>query len=226
MSVTAIDLFDSDLPQPTLQWWPTERPAQLRSRRLPDGRYVAGREPRCAIVFDELENPTASRVHAEFQVLAGRVQVIDLGSTNHTFVAGGPVSAAWLRHGERVTIGDFTLAVHYPPLNGKATPPRADPPAADNPSDFEPARTIADIHDRAARFRAELRKLYIEEQGDVGAPGKETIERRLARRMNCHPRTVHRRLLDLRAELPGLDKDLDGPGLVQGICEELFGPVN
>ena len=50
---------------------------------LPPGEHLVGRGKDCAVSID---NPTLSRKHARLIVLKGRVRLVDLGSTNHTFV--------------------------------------------------------------------------------------------------------------------------------------------
>jgi len=50
---------------------------------LPPGEHLLGRGAGCAIRID---NPTLSRQHARLIVVKGRVRVVDLGSTNHTYV--------------------------------------------------------------------------------------------------------------------------------------------
>ena len=50
---------------------------------LPPGEHLLGRGAGCAIRVD---NPTLSRHHARLIVVKGRVRVVDLASTNHTFV--------------------------------------------------------------------------------------------------------------------------------------------
>jgi hypothetical protein len=56
-----------------------------------------------------LVDPGVSRHHAELRVEDGDVVVVDLGSTNGTFVNGQPIRRALLSDGSRVTIGRTTL---------------------------------------------------------------------------------------------------------------------
>ncbi len=56
-----------------------------------------------------LVDPGVSRHHAELRVEDGDVVVVDLGSTNGTFVNGQPIRRAPLSDGSRVTIGRTTL---------------------------------------------------------------------------------------------------------------------
>jgi hypothetical protein len=56
-----------------------------------------------------LVDPGVSRHHAELRVEDGAVVVVDLGSTNGTFVNGQPIRRAALADGVRVTLGRTTL---------------------------------------------------------------------------------------------------------------------
>ena len=50
-----------------------------------------------------------SRHHAELRVENGQVVLVDLGSTNGTFVNGQPVRRVALSDGTQVTLGRTTL---------------------------------------------------------------------------------------------------------------------
>jgi hypothetical protein len=56
-----------------------------------------------------LVDPGVSRHHAELRVEDGEVVLLDLGSTNGTFVNGQPVRRVLLTDGTRVTLGRTTL---------------------------------------------------------------------------------------------------------------------
>jgi hypothetical protein len=56
-----------------------------------------------------LVDPGVSRHHAELRVEDGAVLVVDLGSTNGTFLNGQPIRRAALADGARVTLGRTTL---------------------------------------------------------------------------------------------------------------------
>ncbi len=62
-----------------------------------------------------LVDPGVSRHHAELRVEDGNVVVVDLGSTNGTFVNGQPIRRASLTDGSRVTIGRTTLTYRADP---------------------------------------------------------------------------------------------------------------
>ena len=62
-----------------------------------------------------LVDPGVSRHHAELRVEDSDVVVVDLGSTNGTFVNGQPIRRACLTDGSRVTIGRTTLTFRADP---------------------------------------------------------------------------------------------------------------
>ena len=75
---------------------------------------LVGRAPTCDVpVFD----PTISRRHAELSLVAGGVEILDLGSSNGTFVNGDRVTKATARGGDVVTFGKvvFKLQDTAPP---------------------------------------------------------------------------------------------------------------
>ena len=81
---------------------------------LPDGRkfFVGdaplqiGRLPTCAVVVDD---PNASRQHAEVRRSGEAYVVADLGSTNGTRVNGVPIRSQVLVDGDEITVGATTL---------------------------------------------------------------------------------------------------------------------
>ena len=75
---------------------------------------LVGRAPTCDVpVFD----PTISRRHAELSLVAGGVEIVDLGSSNGTFVNGDRVTKMTARGGDVVTFGKvvFKLQDTAPP---------------------------------------------------------------------------------------------------------------
>ena len=54
-------------------------------------------------------DPGVSRHHAELRVEDGEVVLVDLGSTNGTFVNGQPVRRVVMTDGTQVTLGRTTL---------------------------------------------------------------------------------------------------------------------
>lgn len=81
---------------------------------LPDGRRVnmgatpltIGRLPECSVVLDD---PNASRRHAEMLHRNGQVVLVDLNSTNGTLVNGAAVKETPLVDGDEVTVGATVL---------------------------------------------------------------------------------------------------------------------
>src|SRR4051812_36810646 len=79
---------------------PADRQPKIHVRhRAP---MLVGRAPTCDVpVFD----PTTSRRHAELSLVAGGVEILDLGSSNGTFVNGDRVTKVTARGGDVVTFG-------------------------------------------------------------------------------------------------------------------------
>src|SRR3954470_24853801 len=87
---------------------------------------LVGRAPTCDVpVFD----PTISRRHAELSLVAGGVEITDLGSSNGTFVNGDRVTKRTARGGDVVTFGKvvFKLQDSAPP---RPAAPHAPPAGA------------------------------------------------------------------------------------------------
>src|SRR5262245_56699615 len=78
--------------------------------RLPvEGRpYLLGRSSRCDFVVD---NMSVSRRHAELVTSAARIEVIDLGSRNGTFVDDMRVQTTALAIGQRLRFGSAEFCV-------------------------------------------------------------------------------------------------------------------
>src|SRR3954463_14906099 len=82
---------------------------------------LVGRAPTCDVpVFD----PTISRRHAELSLVAGGVEILDLGSSNGTFVNGDRVTKTTARGGDVVTFGKvvFKLQDSAPPRPAHQAP--------------------------------------------------------------------------------------------------------
>jgi hypothetical protein len=73
---------------------------------LEKDRVVIGRLPENDVV---LNDPGASREHAEIRRVGGAFVVADLGATNATLVNGQPVAEHALADGDRITIGNTVL---------------------------------------------------------------------------------------------------------------------
>ncbi|HLX47701.1 MAG TPA: DUF3662 and FHA domain-containing protein [Streptosporangiaceae bacterium] len=109
----------SDLPRPPQQSRVPGRPrllvsgpepgpdgARQRTYELTTPVTMLGRGTDCDL---RLVDPGVSRHHAELRVEDGEVVLVDLGSTNGTFVNGQPVRRVLLTDGTRVTLGRTTL---------------------------------------------------------------------------------------------------------------------
>ncbi|MBK6693542.1 MAG: sigma 54-interacting transcriptional regulator [Myxococcales bacterium] len=71
-------------------------------------RVLVGQSPACHV---RLTDKTVSRRHAAFELEGGALRILDLGSSNGTFVSGVRVRDAYLRSGELITLGATTLRV-------------------------------------------------------------------------------------------------------------------
>jgi two-component system cell cycle response regulator len=72
-----------------------------------DHRIVLGRSPQCDVHIDQ---EGVSRRHAMLErTVEGAVQIVDLESSNGTFVNGEPVSRETLRDGDKIQIGGTTI---------------------------------------------------------------------------------------------------------------------
>jgi len=80
--------------------------ARQRTYELTTPVTLLGRGTDCDL---RLIDPGVSRHHAELRIEDGEVVLVDLGSTNGTFVNGQPVRRVLLTDGTRVTLGRTTL---------------------------------------------------------------------------------------------------------------------
>ena len=80
-----------------------------RIHRLAAAVTVIGRSTDADIVLDDAG---VSRRHAEVHLIDGRARVIDLGSTNGTFVDGERVHAGNLTEGSTITVGRTRIVYH------------------------------------------------------------------------------------------------------------------
>jgi pSer/pThr/pTyr-binding forkhead associated (FHA) protein len=69
---------------------------------------VVGRRSACDVVIG---SPDVSPVHALIFGQGGRAALFDLGSRSGTFVNGSGIQLAWLAEGDRVGVGDETIAI-------------------------------------------------------------------------------------------------------------------
>ena len=74
------------------------------------GETVVGRSATCDIIIDD---PSVSRRQARVAVMGARCKLLDLDSTNGTFVNGEPVTEAELKDDDVVTFGDIPARVEW-----------------------------------------------------------------------------------------------------------------
>lgn len=86
--------------------------SQQRSYELTTPVTMLGRGTDCDL---RLVDPGVSRHHAEVRVEGNDVVLLDLGSTNGSFVNGRPVRRVLLQDGARITFGNTTLVFRRDP---------------------------------------------------------------------------------------------------------------
>ena len=77
-------------------------------RILPGSIKTVGRATRADFIMDA---PLVSRVHCRLTAGAAELEVLDLESTNGTFVNGERVERAMLKGGDRLGVGRVELTV-------------------------------------------------------------------------------------------------------------------
>ena len=80
----------------------------LTFRILPGNIKTVGRAPRADFIVDA---PLVSRLHCRLTAGAAELEVVDLDSTNGTFVNGQRIERAILRRGDRLGVGRVELMV-------------------------------------------------------------------------------------------------------------------
>jgi putative serine protease PepD len=114
----------AEIPLPPVEgatvMWETQEPLCLVRA---DGQRFAvthslrlGRDPGCELVLDDR---SASHHHARIDLVAGQANVVDLGSSNGTWVNGQRISGPHpLKHGDHLQVGDtlFTFQIEGHPL--------------------------------------------------------------------------------------------------------------
>lgn len=78
----------------------------LAAVELGSGRLTLGRSPRCELVLDD---DTVSRRHATLQLQDGRWYLVDLDSSNGTWVNGRRTFNAEVRPGDEIRLGAVRL---------------------------------------------------------------------------------------------------------------------
>ena len=80
----------------------------FKFRILPGSVKTVGRSTGADFVVDA---PLVSRVHCRLTAGAAELEVVDLESTNGTFVNGVRTQGATLRHGDKLGVGRVQLTV-------------------------------------------------------------------------------------------------------------------
>jgi ABC transport system ATP-binding/permease protein len=80
----------------------------LTFRILPGSIKTVGRAPRADFI---VEAALVSRVHCRLTAGAAELEVVDLESTNGTFVNGERVARAMLKNGDRLGVGKVEFVV-------------------------------------------------------------------------------------------------------------------
>ncbi|MDR3634935.1 MAG: GAF domain-containing protein [Isosphaeraceae bacterium] len=126
---------------PSLRLLGGSAPAALRTFDLSREVTVLGRDPGCHII---LIPPSVSRRHARVLRRGDGYYLEDLGSAGGTMLNGGPLAtAARLRNGDRIGIGDCTFAFSDPP-----------PPVKYPSDDLSSILGVRDVSDTAERALA------------------------------------------------------------------------
>ena len=90
---------------------------------LKSGRNILGRGANCDV---QIANPGISKEHAEIQVLADKISITDLRSSNGTYVNGVRIQTNLIRLGDKVGVHDILFDV-VPAAEGRQVAPRAAP---------------------------------------------------------------------------------------------------
>ncbi len=104
-------------PKPELTTEPDTRPIVFRIRE-PGAEVREQRLSREVIKIGKLssshvclKDDKVSRIHAVIEITDDAVHLIDLGSTEGTFVNGKKVNKASLKHGDQIRVGDTDLVI-------------------------------------------------------------------------------------------------------------------
>lgn len=85
------------------------------THQLGEGRHTLGKSPRSDIV---LMDPHASRYHADFLIAKTGMYIIDMNSTNGTWVNGKRINKVLkIEHGDTFTLGKLKLITRIPKYN-------------------------------------------------------------------------------------------------------------
>jgi len=91
-------------------------------RLAPGAIKTVGRAPRADFILDAA---LVSRLHCRLTAGDRTVEVVDLSSTNGTFVNDKRVTSATLSSGDRLRVGRVELTIEKRPIAGADTEPQA-----------------------------------------------------------------------------------------------------
>ena len=91
-------------------------------RLAPGAIKTVGRAPRADFILDAA---LVSRLHCRLIASDSTVEVVDLSSTNGTFVNDKRVTSATLSSGDRLRVGRVELTIEKRPIVGADTEPQA-----------------------------------------------------------------------------------------------------
>jgi pSer/pThr/pTyr-binding forkhead associated (FHA) protein len=80
----------------------------LTFRMLPGSTKTVGRATRADFIVDA---PLVSRVHCRLSAGAAELEVVDLESTNGTFVNGERITRALMKQGDRLGVGRVEMTI-------------------------------------------------------------------------------------------------------------------
>lgn len=144
------------------------------------GSVEVGRD--CAGVL--VSDPEVSRRHLRLTARAGRLSILDLGSTNGTTVNGVPLAGeGLLRTGDRVRLGDTEILALEPAARPTAGQPADEPPTATAPAP-PAAQPRPVLEELAARTTdAGMIRYRPGTAGEAAAAGYASAVRRARRRL-------------------------------------------
>lgn len=123
---------------------PDGRTAELEVSDLP---AAIGRDRKCPVHLDDRK---ASRCHARIELRDGVHTLVDLGSSNGTFVNGRAITERALRRGDELTIGKSLICVMHAAAADRDPPA---PPGGQRRSRQRDEATRAQLEDRLRRRR-------------------------------------------------------------------------
>ena len=99
---------------------PDSAEAPFRFRILPGSIKTVGRSTGADFI---VEAPLVSRVHCRLTAGAAELEVLDLDSTNGTFVNGERIDRALLKSGDRLGVGRVELTIEKSAKEGPEPQP-------------------------------------------------------------------------------------------------------